>query len=438
MNRFVDHLISSINALYIALISFFIIYIFVCFNHFQHNAAVGNLVALDRLLALRSIALEVNSSDEKSKLSQLPNFFERANSEAFKASDDSEIDPYSQESMNKRGFTDSQIDQTYIRKSLPMRMAVGAECDVLVTKAKKGSTFGIATFLIIGKVSRVKSEDTYLISFAQRCAPGFPSEFEALIFRLDDGHFAIGLPKSFESTFPGLAPPMSFTSFEFQNIDALKSQLPEPIQKYANLDEPFVIQNLRAIEYLILSYSSSRTEAFYRIRDFDNAVQKLYEEQERKTPFFGVNADTLSVINLGPFLFFFLSFELWRRVRRLPSGRITAQKYWFAFETSDFIGKSYAYLCAVAPLVMGLTVYASFAVSQGQSLIIFNRVFSLRSLVTLSAPIALPSGWRVNNDFADFLLYFLIIQIIILALITAKLISVVKRNVEPKKRIKNH
>src|SRR6266700_6313539 len=113
---------------------------------------------------------------------------------------------------------------------------------------------------------------------------------------------------------------------------------------------------------------------------------------------------TLHTLTFGPIsgvhFNFALSFELWRRVRRLPTGKLFSDKYWFAFETRDMVGRTYSFLFALAPLLFGILIYVLFAISQGLGLVIFGRVLTIPGLLTLSFPIAPGPGWRTTNYFA--------------------------------------
>ncbi|MGB9294628.1 MAG: hypothetical protein WCB52_00370, partial [Pseudolabrys sp.] len=61
MSRYLDNVIASLRSLYLAMISFIVIYAYVALSLFAHNQALSNLIALDKLLALRQIAKSVPS-----------------------------------------------------------------------------------------------------------------------------------------------------------------------------------------------------------------------------------------------------------------------------------------------------------------------------------------------------------------------------------------
>jgi hypothetical protein len=138
---------------------------------------------------------------------------------------------------------------------------------------------------------------------------------------------------------------------------------------------------------LILRYADARLKNFFRADELESAAAKLYEEKETEASYFGVTATSTLFVRFGPLIYFALSFELWRRVRLLPIYKIRSDEYWFAFETHDWIGRIYAYLCAVAPLLFGLVVYVLFAVSQKLSQVIFGYNVSLQGLIHFQFPL---------------------------------------------------
>lgn len=94
----------------------------------------------------------------------------------------------------------------------------------------------------------------------------------------------------------------------------------------------------------------------------------------------------------------------------------------------DRIGRLYAYLCAVAPLLFGIMVYVLFAVSQNLSQIIFGYSVSLQGIIHFHFPLAPPEGWLVTDPFANAIELFLVIHFIVQFLIARKLVRVVRAN----------
>jgi hypothetical protein len=90
-----------------------------------------------------------------------------------------------------------------------------------------GGKFNFATFLIVGQVYTVKSEDVQL-AVLNGCEPGPGSEFKVFIFSLDDGQFAFALPRSLEEQFLGFKWPDGFSNFALE-VDQTINLLPPPL-----------------------------------------------------------------------------------------------------------------------------------------------------------------------------------------------------------------
>lgn len=417
MSRYLDNVIASLRSLYLAMISFIVIYAYVALSLFAHNQALSNLIALDKLLALRQIAKSVPSlKTDKLILKDAPQFFFKASedfSEELQKLEeklDAEIDEALKEDLDSKPGekkTDSElqkfnepIDRAGILKDVPMRLAVGAVCDVVVTQLLPGRQFTFATLQVVSGFYTVKSEDTRLFSFS-RCAPGQPKEFNALIFSLPNGQAAFAIPRSLEEEFPGLKVGPLFRAYIFQDVDGVKKFLPPQIAKYADLDGSFVTLHIRAIDYFILNYARFRIGKFFRADEVESAAEKLYEEKEKDASYLGLTTTSTNLVRLGPLIFFAFSFVLWLRVRLLPIRKLRSDEYWFVFETNDWVGRAYAYLSAVAPFLFGIIVYVLFAVSQNLAQPMFGYMVSLQGLLRLEFPPAPPSGWLVTDAFAS-------------------------------------
>jgi hypothetical protein len=131
------------------------------------------------------------------------------------------------------------------------------------------------------------------------------------------------------------------------------------------------------------------------------------------------------LVKIGPLIYFVLSIELWRRVRRLPSGRIVSDKYWFAFETRDWVGWSYSTLYAFTPLLLGLLIYGLFAISQRLGCLLFGRWVTLTGILTLSFPVVF--GPKLDY-FALGIAAVALLQLLILIISVRKLYNVVAAN----------
>ncbi|MHC2531784.1 hypothetical protein [Bradyrhizobium diazoefficiens] len=437
--NFVDSLIGSISGLYLTIISFAVIYCYVGFNQYEQNLTATKLVAIDKLLALRAITVERNLHPfvRVAQLRDLPRFFVDASAESFnelaadvEAEDKQAIDGKKTE-LPPSKFTREPLLRSSILRDVPMRMAVGGSCDALITQLSPGREFQFATFFIIGGVYNVKSEDVQLASFL-RCEPGPSGEFKVFVFHLDDDQYAFAVPRSLDREFFGRSIPDGFKNFLFNELQQTISLLPAPMDNYVHFLDEYVFLHGKAIDYLILSYANTQLGKRIPPDRMNDAVQQLYEQKAQDASYFGISAPGILLVRLGPLVYFVLSFELWRRVRRLPAGKLASDKYWFAFESRDIVGRAYAYLYACAPLLIGMLIYVLFAISQGLGLIVFDRAVTVEGLLALNFPRAPGSGWLTTDHFAIAVAAFIPIQFLILTLTVTKLVSVVAANIRQK------
>ncbi|MGY3693605.1 hypothetical protein ACVIGA_003685 [Bradyrhizobium sp. USDA 3240] len=433
VESFVDSLIPSIWTLYVAIFSFVALYVYVGVSTYEHRATEDKLVGLDELLALRRLTYANMIEIRPARMKDIPAFFSSALSEAIQEMDVDADEPEGKTKPETKPpkFGDELVGNAEVALDVPMRMAVSGSCDVLVAHLAPGTSFNFATVLIVGQTYTVDSGQVRLLIF-HRCQP-FPSDdFQALVFRLDDGQFAFAIPDSLDATFLGPSRAGNFRNFPFDAQAANIARLvPDALRAYLDLPESFVILHRKAVDFLILSFANAQLGKRFAPERLDEAVQQLYEQKERDASYFGISASSTQLIRLGPLVYFLLSFELWRRVRRLPKGRLTSDKYWFAFETTDFFGRVYGYLCAFVPILLGAVVYALFSISQGLSLVLWGRVVTVQGLLTLDFPFAYAPGWYSWDQFAFLLLLFIPIQLAILILTVWKLVAVVRANLRP-------
>lgn len=437
--NFVDSLIGSISSLYITIISFAAIYCYVGFNQYEHSLTAAKLVVIDKLLALRTITVERNLHPpaRAAQLRDLPHFFLDASLESFNELSE-EVDAEDKHAAgNKKTesqrskFTRDPLPRSSVFRDLPMRMAVSGTCDALITQLSPGRDFQFATFFIIGEVYNVKSEDVQLASFL-RCEPGLGGEFKAFVFNLEDNQYAFAIPRFLEREFFGPPTPNTFKNFVFNELKQTVSLLPPPMEEYVHFLDEYVFLHGKAVDYLILSYANAQLGKRIPPDRLNDAVQQLYEQKTQDASYFGISAPGILLVRLGPLIYFVLSFELWRRARRLPVGKLSSDKYWFAFESRDIVGRCYGYLYACAPLLIGIFIYLLFAISQGLSLIVFDRSITIQGLLTLNFPKAPGSGWITTDYFAIAVAAFVPIQFLILALTVVKLVNVVTANIRQK------
>jgi hypothetical protein len=437
IESFVDSLITSISALLITMLSFAALYSYVGVGLYGRNEVQAKLVRLDQLLALRRLTtLSSSVPTRAARTRDLPQFFLGAADEAFdRVAAELEQD---ENSTNSKPLPPSKFDDTLVPGSniafdLPMRMAVNGTCDALVTQLASGETFQVVTWAIVGSIRAVSSDKVKLASFFG-CQPTLNSEFQVLIFTLDNDQYAFAIPISLEEDFLGFRKPPGISSFPLENATRIAELVPNVLKPYVRLKGTYVYVHGKAIDYFILNFANMQLGKRLTPDRIEDVVQLLYEQKDKETSYFGINASSVQLIRFGPLIFFLLSFELWRRVRRLPNGKLSSDKYWFAFETSDILGRAYAYLWAIAPVLLGCLIYGVFATSQGMGWSVFGRVVSLPGLLTLSFPVAAPPGWTTSDNLAFAVLLFVPVQFLILVVTVRKLVRVVGSNLRPRSR----
>jgi hypothetical protein len=444
--NFVDSLIGSIGALYLTIISFVLIYSYVGINLYQHNQTLPALIALDKLLVLRDLSSGTHSYVREAKIKDLPNFLIDAMwdkfNEPIKEADEvdkedeledaperkkSELEPKKSEKTPSK-FTEELLQNSQILREISMRMAIGGTCNVLVTRLFPGHNFNIATVVVVTDTYTVKSEDVQFAIF-RGCEPGPSGEFKILIFKLDDGQFAFAVPSSLGDQFRRPPSLFGFSNFKFRELNQIKKLLPQPMAEYVHFMEEYVILHGKAVDYFVLNYAETQLRKYFPASRLDEAVQQVYEQKENDASYFGITAPNTLLVRIGPLIYFILSFELWRRVRRLPTGRLLSEKYWFAFETRDIVGRTYSFLYAFAPIAFGVLIYALFAISQELGLVVFGRAVTIPGLLTLSFPMILGPAWATPDYFALAIALALVpAHFLILLLTVRKLFAVVAAN----------
>jgi len=151
--NFVDSLIGSIGSLYLTIISFVLIYSYVGMTLYQHNQTLPALVALDKLLVLRDLSSGTRLYVRDAKMKDLPNFFSGAVSEQLDEiikEDELEDEPEPRKSdKTPSKFTEELLQNSQILRDIPMRMAIGGTCDVLVTRLLPGRNFNFVTLMVV-------------------------------------------------------------------------------------------------------------------------------------------------------------------------------------------------------------------------------------------------------------------------------------------------
>jgi hypothetical protein len=422
-DNFVDSLITSIWALYITIISFAVLYTYIGFTSFERDRNQSKLIALDELLALRWLTIfQPSLNFRPARKRDLPAYFTKALDEHFEEAE-ADLDAPEKDQPAPSKFDATLVPSSRVAVNVPMRMSVNGASDVFITQLGAGESFDFFTQLMEGGSHTVASEKVQLAIFSTWHST-LSWTRRVLILELDDGQYAFAIPRALETAF--LRIPNMFIESSVK-LTRLAELMPDMLRPYAQVSDELVYLHGKAVDYLILNFANEQLGKHLTPNQLDDAVQQLYERKERDASYFGISATSTQLIRVGPLIYFMLSFELWRRVRRLPSGRLNSDKYWFAFETTDILGRAYAYLYAILPVLFGIMVYALFATSQGLGLVLFGRAVLLPDLLTLTFP-PVPAGWAVWDSLAFIFLLLSLIQILISVSTTRKLLMVVSVN----------
>jgi hypothetical protein len=154
----------------------------------------------------------------------------------------------------RKRLTSDTIPNSFILRTVPMRMAAGF-CDVLLTNLTPNGSFNLPSFLVVGRVYDVKSEDVRLVTFS-RC--GFERPFSAVLFRVDDGYL-FAIPKQLEHTFFDTP----FPGATFADFFLVEQHLPSVISKYVEFKKAV---HIAALEGDRLHYSPISGPIFGKTR----------------------------------------------------------------------------------------------------------------------------------------------------------------------------
>jgi hypothetical protein len=406
-----DELIVSVRSLYLATVSFAAIYAFVGMGLFAHNRAVSNLATLDKLLALRFLTSQNDAELRQATLIDLPDFYLNALRVSFQ-----ELHATRERDVISR-FTNQPIKNVNIRVNLPMRLALGGVCNVLVGQLLPGASVPLTSTM---GISVLKSEDGQLISFGE-C--GSNSELNVFVFHPDSKRFIFLIPQFLGDQFRRLDARIPMVEWQLSSISNLKKTLPSPLGQYANLNGPFLSLAIRDVDNYILSYAHARLGKFFSASVIETAAQELFAEKEKDASYFGITMSTTLFVRFSPLVLFALSFVLWLRVRRIPNVELHSNQYWFAFEADHWAGYGYAYLCAFAPLIFAVMTYALFVISQDGELTIFNYAIGLGMT-------NLPKGWGYTEFNVDWIAFVALLHFVILVFATKKLVQIIRANPE--------
>ncbi len=425
--KLVDNLISSIANLYLLLLSFLFIYLYAGTLQIQHNNKNAVLETLDKLNMIRATAHGSLREIRPLRYSDLPNFFARA---ANVQNDFYTPSGYlmNAEKLNKT-FPERAIETGKLFSNNLMRTQSISDCYIATLDLEPGHSFQFATFMYVGRVFNVPSERVTVVTLNRNCVEEPKEEFSVFIFK-EGSNTAVAIPKSLERAFPGLSAPNPFKHSRFRTIEVLKAFLPTDVQRYADFEQEFDLIHLQAIEKVMLRYASDVLNRRFIPSELDDAIAKLYEDKKEVANFFGVHLDILLLLRLGPVVLFGLTFELWRRVRLLPSVKLNTDQLWFPMDANDVLGKITAYLMSLFPALATLATYATFAYAQELGTRFGGRRISIQGLLEGDFPLWPGAEWVHDDRWAHFWWLMLPIHCIMLTVTTSKLMRLVNSNSE--------
>lgn len=354
-----DRLVGSFTTHLFALVSLSIAYVLLAVSFASRIDAIVQLRGLDKLLAIREAVFSKASGVQFTKR-DLRYYFEKAADDASAPTADG-IDPYYTHILDSRGFTEEAVDKAFILQ-VSSRL-VQRSCEFVRIDLVGAEIIHYVTFQIIGKTYQSKISDVTL-GVLDRC---FDGEREFIVLK-SGGDVVLALPKTIEDEFNPLTPPPPFKSFPFREQQKIIDALPPEVAKYVSLPDDMVTIHLRAIEHYILAHATRRHGKFYAPSEFDQAVTSLYDEREAQTILFGMSAKPSLLIELGPLFLFVLSFEIWRRVRRIPI-RSESGAFWFATDTKDRLGRMTARVYSFLPVMCTIVFIVAYIYALRPSII---------------------------------------------------------------------
>lgn len=405
--------ISSSARLFYILITMTIIYVFAGMSKIDRNQAMDNLRSMSIIHALIVLAEGGAPHREMLRL-DLTKFYARARAEVAE-----------NEFILPEKFGDGSIQNARIYE-VSMRFAPAATCKVSVVEAKKGVEFYGASSYIAGGLHKISSEDSRLVSFG-RCGVGYGQDFHAWIFKDKKNQILVGIPKSFQDSFPYLRPPTPAELFVIEETEEIKGLLPMLVQEYLEVNEPFVLIHVQALRHAILRYAAERRGVYYSADELETAVSRLYEEVEARTGFIGINATHTTIIRFGPIVIFIVAWELWRRVRRIAP-TVRRDSTWFPFDVQLPVAEVMASLFALAPFVSALLITYFFVESQELGVVIFDRIVTISGILAFDFPLAPSPGW-ISKDYWALTLIPLFVSLAGLLLFTSlRLLAIIRVN----------
>ena len=192
MEKLTDSLISSINAIYLALFGLLVLYMFACQQHLERRSTFQEIAAIEKLMAMREIDFRPPPESEKISVYEAKSFFNRHRFKNSPIDEDGELTP-----SGKLEF-ETFVDNSSVIKNISMRLAPGAVCDVLAVRLQPGNNFPFLSDQVVGGVWIVKSEDITFLSFGY-CGLNFNEELYAFVYRLTDKNRGILIENRWKS-----------------------------------------------------------------------------------------------------------------------------------------------------------------------------------------------------------------------------------------------
>lgn len=332
-SKLIDNIVSSIASLYIALTSIAFLYTYIGLSQVKYAESMALLRALDKTLAIRSAATQEITKMQPLTGRNLPEFFDKAMRKAIEGT---------QEVFEER-FPRTPLESSYLTSNITARTASGSECNAAIIKLLPD--IDAVTPAVTPPEGILKIGELYMFAPSTWCWSG-GAPFVAFV-KPDPVNPMFVLPVS---SFPGVG------GDDYDKLQIPLASIPPAIRDYASVDDTYNIVTMRELQSVVLNYAAQKTGRFYELSEWEQAISKLYEERKELAPLFGVSLDSAIILRLGPIALMGITFEIWRRVRRLPAS-IISDTPWFALDANDIVGKLVAYGLALLPILTAAAAY---------------------------------------------------------------------------------
>lgn len=327
------------------------------------------------------------------------------------------------ESYYKIGFDNTIVDNAFLIKNAPLRIAPRLECDIVKVNLSTGDSFSQFTSSYTPDVYRAKSEDVSYLD-ASSCVSGYQNRLTALVFYQQSKEIAIGVPFKYVKNLPYFQAPPPFGVHFFKDVDKLKTHMPDIIVEYGAIDEEYIFFGESAIKFATLKFANLITQKFYIEAEYEEAMHDIFNRQLKDASFAGITAQTLEIIRIGILLLLIFMYDLWRKCRVLPLTYKSSQQYWIVYDSTDFFGLLGSIIFGIFPIIFSTSTLFGFLHSQGMRLIIFGYIVDVESLWNLDFAKAPPSGWLNFDFYASIMIAPSIAYLLLSVLISVKLVSI--------------